>query len=269
MSIIGINREKCTNCKNCITDCVTLRFDWDARTENVVFHEDWGCILCGHCVAICPVDAIRYEDKDGKPYEFEEIKKINTLVPYEALYKLMRSKRSIRHYKKELVPKTELQKVLDAMRHAPTGVNIRTLKCTVISGEKKVQQLSNAIQNALLASLVVSDENKLGFRAKLNLGRDPIFHKAPHVIIFNGPELEYVNATITITYGMLAAETLGLGSCWIGWAQGSLNSSTTIKEDILGITDKVSGVFTIGYPDVRYNRCPTRPELQTTWLNGE
>lgn len=267
MSVIGIDKKTCTKCRSCIPECVALRFEWDDQSKDVVFHEEWGCILCGHCIAVCPVDAVITENMPGKAIEFEGIQDIGSNLPYENLIKIIRSKRSIRQYKDKAVPEMMLKKVLEAMRYAPTGVNIRTLKCTVVSGEK-VQQLSDAILTALLASPDVSVGNKWGFKAKLNLGKDPIFHKAPHVIIIHSPEIEYVNATISITHGMFAAETLGLGTCWIGWAQGPLNTIREIREDNLGITDSVSGVFTIGFPNVKYKRCPTRPEITTTWLNS-
>ncbi|MHA2391085.1 MAG: nitroreductase family protein [Promethearchaeota archaeon] len=268
MPIIGIDREKCTNCRSCIPECVTLRFGWNDKTKEVLFYKNFGCILCGHCVAICPIDAIQYEDMPGRPFEFEEIRNIGAILPYENFNKLVRSKRSIRQYKKERVPKPILNKVIESMRYAPTGVNIRNLKLTVVSGNK-VQQLSEAILKALLASPEVDDGNKLGFRAKISLGKDPIFHKSPHVMIIHSHELELVNATIAITHGMLAAETLGLGTCWIGWAQGPLNALRELRKNYLGFKDYVSGVFTIGFPDVRYKRSPTRPEIETNWLNDE
>ncbi len=47
-----------------------------------------------------------------------------------------------------------------------------------------------------------------------------------------------------------------------------LNTIDDVRKDILGFTDYVSGVFTIEYPNVKYKRCPTRPEQKTTWLNS-
>ncbi|MFX1326240.1 MAG: nitroreductase family protein [Promethearchaeota archaeon] len=268
MPIIGIDKETCTNCKSCIPECVTLRFGWNDKTKEVLFHKNFGCILCGHYVAVCPVNAVLSEDMPGEPLEFEEIKNIGSILPYENLFKLIRSKRSIRQYKKEKVPKLLLNKVIEAMRYAPTGVNIRSLKLTVLSGDK-VQLLAEAILKVLLKSPFVDDGNKLGFRAKINLRKDPIFHKAPHVIIMYSPGLEMVNATIAITHGMLAAETLGLGTCWIGWAQEPLNGLKEIRETHLGTSDFVSGVFTIGFPDVKYKRSPTRPVIETNWIDYE
>ncbi|MFW9866441.1 MAG: nitroreductase family protein [Candidatus Thorarchaeota archaeon] len=267
MLILGIDRKKCTNCRSCVPECVALRFVLDKNTNNVKFHEDWGCISCGHCIAICPEDAILREEMDGQTIEFKEIQNIGSIIPFENLHQLLRCKRSIRQYKKEIVPKEMLNHVLDSMKYAPTGVNIRTLKCTLLSGKEKIQQLSNDITEKIFEDPNVSESNKWVMKTKSEMGIDPIFHKAPHVIILHSPELELVNATIAITYGMLAAESMGLGTCWIGWAQDPLNTFVNIRKDILGFTDYVSGVFTIGFPRVKYKRCPTRPKLNTNWLN--
>ena len=75
-----------------------------------------------------------------------------------------------------------------------------------------------------------------------------------------------INSGIALTYGMLAAETLGLGSCWIGVAQGVLSSNDELKE-LIGIKGTVSGVISIGYPKVKYYRFPDRPSLKVKGLD--
>jgi ferredoxin len=147
MSVIGIDRETCNKCGSCVNDCVALRFEWDNQSEDVVFHKEWGCISCGHCIAVCPVDAVISENLPGKAIEFEGIQDISAILSYNNLFKLMRSKRSIRQYKNKKVPESLLKEILETMRYAPTGVNIRTLKCTVLSNGK-VQEASEEILEA-------------------------------------------------------------------------------------------------------------------------
>jgi ferredoxin len=60
------------------------------------------CISCGHCVAICPKDAIsHFEIKKNHLYE------INTgfLPDYEQVSELIKARRSIRVFKKKQVDK--------------------------------------------------------------------------------------------------------------------------------------------------------------------
>ena len=69
------------------------------------------------------------------------------------------------------------------------------------------------------------------------------------------------DAGIALTYGMLEAETLGLGTCWIGLLQGAIPLNKEILK-ILGIRGMVLGAFTLGYPAVKYCRTTPRQPLK-------
>jgi nitroreductase/NAD-dependent dihydropyrimidine dehydrogenase PreA subunit len=263
MPIIGIDIAKCSNCKSCINECVFSNFSVDENNEEVIFDATQGCILCGHCIIVCPENAIVYKDMKDEVVPFESVQEPSSLVSYEKMHKLMRAKRSIRQYKKKKVPKEVIKKVLESMRYAPTGVNIRNLKCTIISDEKVIDRLSN-----LITDVVIQDSGETPLLKKKEQGIDPIFYHAPQVIILHSDKAEdIVNATIAITYGMLSAETLGLGTCWMGITRTVLNMKKEIREGVAGIRGVVLGVMTIGYPAVKYLRVPPRPELKTKGLD--
>ena len=57
MSIIGIDKDKCTNCKQCIQECGRGYF-YLGEEGQVLFNDTLGCNICGHCIAICPEEAI-------------------------------------------------------------------------------------------------------------------------------------------------------------------------------------------------------------------
>jgi len=76
-----------------------------------------------------------------------------------------------------------------------------------------------------------------------------------------------MNSTIALTYGMLCAQTLGLGSCWIGLAHGVLGSNKEVREKVAGIHGNVWGVITLGYPTQIYYRVPPRPDIKTKGLD--
>ena len=58
MSIIGINYEKCTNCGLCVKECsIKIRRDKE-KNRFYVPNPTIPCFSCGHCIAICPKDAI-------------------------------------------------------------------------------------------------------------------------------------------------------------------------------------------------------------------
>ncbi|MFW9824004.1 MAG: nitroreductase family protein [Candidatus Thorarchaeota archaeon] len=256
MPIIGIDIEKCSNCLECLRDCPTRNFS--LNDQNQIVFQQKNCILCGHCVAICSENAIRHKDMGDDVLEFDLDREISTLVPYDSLNKLFRAKRSVRQYRSDPVPEDLIEKIIDSMRYAPTGANMRSLKCLVISSKERINQLTDAIINVLESS-----DTKEFFKSSRERGYDPIFYNAPLVlIIYSKNPYDTRNSTIAMTYSMISAETLGLGSCWIGYAHGILTDFPHICRNLTGIETYVLGVMTLGYPSVRYYRAPPRPPIQ-------
>ena len=263
MPIIGINLEKCVNCKQCIKECPLRNFSLDETQQQTIFDGSKGCILCGHCIAVCPENAIKYKDMKDEALDFEARQDSSELISYKAMHQFLRAKRSIRQYQHKKVPKKIIEKVIDSMRYAPTGANMRNLKCLVISDDDTIKLLSDSIIDAIETG---GTNNRLSrIRDK---GIDPIFYKAPHVlIIYSKNPWDMRNATIAMTYGMLSAQALGLGSCWIGFAHGILLENSEIRAKFTGIQTHVLGVMTLGYPAVTYYRAPPRPPLEVKGID--
>ena len=265
MPILGIDYEKCNNCQICYNAC-TRYFRRDKEQNKMVFEDPNNlCDSCGRCIAMCKLDAIMYENI-GEILTFEEVQDPSTLISYESMHKFMSAKRSIRGFKKKKVPKAVLEKVLDTMKYAPTGANIRTLRCTIISDEDKIKKLSEVVMDAIIASS--NPRYSENFIKAKKRGIDTIFYNAPHVMIIHSSNPgDAMNSTIALTYGMLCAQTFGLGTCWIGLAHGVLSSNKEIREKITGIHGNVWGVIIIGYPTQIYYRVPPRPDIKTIGLD--
>ncbi|MHA1727929.1 MAG: nitroreductase family protein [Promethearchaeota archaeon] len=264
MPIQGIDQSKCVKCGLCVLVCpATLYKKEEDGTVRLLTNEF--CIKCGHCIAVCPEDAIIRENmEDTEPYP--DGKDSGNFVAYENLLNLFRSKRSLRCYKSKKVEKELLEKVFKAIRYAPSGGNSRLWKFAVISDSKMIKSMSDSIIEAVSR---VNKQYAKGYKVKKKIGLEPIFFDAPHIIILyyppNIPGANGHNTAIAITYGMLAAETLGLGTCWIGVAQQVLSADKEFKE-LAGIRGTISGVITIGYPDVKYRRFTSRPPLKIIGL---
>ncbi|MFW9942895.1 MAG: nitroreductase family protein [Candidatus Thorarchaeota archaeon] len=265
MPIIGINYEKCNLCRNCIDECPNY-FKFDKNEEKIVFDDPNNlCNKCDRCICRCPMDAIQYE-KMGEVKTFEGVENPSTILSYEALNNLMIAKRSIRRFKTKKIPKVIMEKVLTSMKYAPTGANIRTLKCTIISDDKKIKQLSDLFMDIIISSNIPRYSENIK-RAK-ERGFDTVFYKAPHIlIIHSNNQYDAMNATIALTYGMLSAQSLGLGTCWIDSLRRILNSNKEIKENVVGINDTVWGGTIIGYPAQIFYHAPPRPSLKTNGLD--
>ncbi|MCL6458994.1 MAG: 4Fe-4S dicluster domain-containing protein, partial [Gorillibacterium sp.] len=64
-----VDEEKCTGCGQCVKDCFLADIELiegKARIHNV------SCMKCGHCIAVCPKNAVTTND-----YNMEEVKTYN------------------------------------------------------------------------------------------------------------------------------------------------------------------------------------------------
>lgn len=268
MSIIGIDKDNCTNCKQCIRECGRGYF-YLSDEGQVLFNNTVGCNICGHCIAICPENAIITKDLE----DVESIDPGEIIVESEQLFKLIRSKRSIRRYKSKKVPKELIDKVFEAMRYAPSASNARAWRYVILSDPEKIQLLSDEIVKVNYTYMgFQSAEQALAYLQSINRN---LFYHAPHVVVLYYRAIEQStvmiglranDAGIALTYGMLEAETLGLGTCWIGMLQGAIPLNKEIL-NILGIKGMVLGAFTLGYPAVEYRRTVPRPPLKIKGLD--
>ena len=260
MSIQGIDYEKCIQCRTCIEACSRTLFS-DKDHNKVIFQDPQNfCNLCGHCIARCPEDAILYEDL-GEASSFEGINNPESIVSYDNMIKILQAHRSIRRFKKEKVPKDILKKVFFAMQLGPTARNMRSEAFTIISDDEQIVSLSDAVIEELMKNA--------GFRAMYGdrlkeakkFFKSPIFFDAPHVIIVSSrfdTEVEANNIGIIITYGRLAAASLGLGTCWNGITQSMMDLNPKLRRKF-GIRGKRVGIFAIGYPSSELTFYRTAP----------
>jgi nitroreductase/NAD-dependent dihydropyrimidine dehydrogenase PreA subunit len=260
MPILGINYEKCTECASCEDACPRGFFERSEEKGRMVFQDPKRqCALCGQCIAQCPEDAIIYKNM-GESFSFDGVEKPETIVSYESILNFMKAQRSIRHYKNEKVSREVLKKVLVAMQFAPTAQNNRSENYLVLSDEEKLKALSDAVEKELLMNPATKAIYADSFAISEKRYKIPIYFDAPHVIfVSSGLNIQNEDNTIGIivTYGRLAAQTLGLGTCWNGWTQFAMSLNPKLR-DLVGIRGEKIGVFTMGYPDVTYYRTSPR-----------
>ena len=144
MPITGINLKLCTNCGQCITECPMRMFRIDQTEKQIIFDDSEVCILCGHCIAVCPENAINFKDMKDNALDFETFEDPAELIPYDVMHWFLRAKRSVRQYQRKKIPTDLIEKVIDSMRYAPTGANMRMLKCVILSDDEQIKSLSDS-----------------------------------------------------------------------------------------------------------------------------
>lgn len=268
MKVLGIDQQACIACMACVQEC--RRFTFNEQEHHVTLSDpENSCKDCGHCLAICPTGAILHGDLGDAMIELASIPASQRAVQWEPFFTMLRAHRSIRRYKPDPVPRDVLDKVIDVMRYAPTGMNMRTERFVVISNQATLEALSAAV----IADLMTKPGTKAAYEQVFAwLARSysvPVYFDAPHVIIGYSQmdmDIEDTNLGIIMTYGRLAAESLGLGTCWNGWTQLAARGNKAIQK-LSGAKGARFAAITIGYPAVEFPRTAPRPALKVKWVD--
>ncbi len=263
MSLITIDREKCKKDGLCIVECpVGLFVAGPEKFPETIENAGEQCLDCGHCIAICPHGALSL--KGTKPETLLPVQKEHT-IDGDTLIHLMKSRRSIRHYKKTQVPRDLLQKLLNAAQYAPTAKNQQTYGWIVIERREAVYDLAKLIVEGMRKADVMHVMVEA-----FDAGHDVLFRGAPHLIIAHAPSesiLPQVDCTIALTYFELAAWASGVGTCWAGFLMMAAAQNPDVERH-LGIPEghKLYGALMAGYPKVHHLRIPKRKSRAIRWI---
>lgn len=282
--MIEINKDKCTVCGICVEACTTNTL---LQTETEILQvKPESCGLCGHCAAICPTNAITTSEKSRLQFVAKKIE-----PEISEIEKLMLTKRSERNFTDDEIDKKLLEKIIYFAEKAPSSSNKRQREYVIVTDKSKIKELEwtviskfnslNFLTGSFVAGLVNFFSKKTGKMLK-NLRKDvdemnkyfeqkkyKIFRNAPAVIFYIAPTKEVQakdDCVIAQQYSMLFAQSKGVGSCVIGYAQyahKALEKKLNIEKG-----KSIFAVSTFGYPknklikEIKYKN-----EIKTTWLN--
>jgi nitroreductase len=229
------------------------------------------CISCGHCVAVCPEGAFRHSamTPEACPAVHREWRLEEAQVVH-----FLRSRRSIRVYKRDPVDRDTLNRLIDLARYAPSGHNMQPVRWRIVYEKPEVRRLAGLVvdwmrhlleEGVPLAQTLHMDR----IVAAWERGADRICRDAPHLIVAHAPREERTAApacTIALTYLELAAPSFGLGTCWAGYFNAASNMWRPSEEALaLPEGDVCFGAMMIGYPKYPYHRLPLRNQPAITW----
>ncbi len=173
------------------------------------------------------------------------------------------SRRSIRSYQDKPVPKETIKTLLSAAVMAPSAMNRQPWRFVVIESKDKIRELSRQVkkQMGLLGY-------GLRFTEIVKSQDDKVFYGAPLLILVSAEKEDQwsrINCGILAQTMFLAAYSLGLGSCYIGFAN-SLNNDPSILSD-LGIPREhdIIGALVFGYPSEK-KEIPAREPKVLKWV---
>lgn len=173
------------------------------------------------------------------------------------------TRRSVREYTAQAVDKQTINRLIDAAIHAPNAVNQQPWTFAVVREQELLDRVSQAAKAHMLAS-----PHAERFRSHLSDPKFQIFYHAPALILISavkqGPWI-VEDCALAAENLMLSACAAGLGSCWIGFAQGYLNTPEGKKAlDLPDACVPIAPII-IGHPRVVAPPVPrNKPEVR--WI---
>lgn len=278
--MVIIDKEKCIGCGMCVMDCQTRDIQLKDSKASVLNNV---CLKCGHCAAICPVNAVVLDDYDEKEiidYDNDTFKNNP-----ENFLNAIKFRRTIRHFKNTPVEKEKLEKIIEAGRFTPTGGNRQPISYIVV--QNKIRELTELALEALYEIACHQDfsadkKDPSGQKRRYaamwkNMYRqyhegnvDRLFFNTPAMIIVLGDKDASVSPEVD---GGLAAanmqtmaDALGLGVCFNGFF--TIAAADKRIREFLNIPDnkKVIVSMLLGYTNNKYYRTVPRKKPEIKWI---
>ena len=167
----------------------------------------------------------------------------------------IKRRRSIRKYLSKQIKDNEIEIILESAIYAPTGGNEQPWHFTVVQNNDLIDRM-NLESKKLMENSPIEWVSKMGKSKHLN-----IFFHAPTVVIVSGREnaiSPLPDCCAAIQNMLLAAESIDIGSCWIGLVAFFFEHSENIKE--LGIPKGYNPYYAVslGYKAAQNNNVPER-----------
>ncbi len=182
----------------------------------------------------------------------------------------IKKRRSVRSYETRPVPKDILNTIIEAGNQAPSAMNSQPWRFVVVEDDEvKNTLLKAALPNAkkILGMVKETDPSRYDqIMERYNKLKDPIYYSAPAVIFVIGHG-RYADHSCPLACEniMLAAYSLGLGTCWVGFGSmvtedAEIRKTLDLKED-----EKIFGPIVLGYPD-GYPEPPAKKQPEIKWV---
>jgi len=289
-----IKPNLCTNCGLCAQVCGAFVFV--AGEGDVRINEDMAdkCIQCGHCMAVCPTQAVQLDFLD-----YSQMQEIGPeLCTPDALLDLMLRRRSMRSFGPDPVPRDVLQRIVDAAATAPMGIPPTGVEVTVLASREEVaaqvpvlveqfeglgKALSNPVGKFMVGRMMDKKTWKMVVETLMPYmepaieryhaeGFDFVTYDAPAMLLFHvGPDSlsGETDVVIAATYAMLMAEALGVGNIMLGLSVAAVERSKELRARY-GIPEEnqVMNALALGYTDRRFARTIPREMASVRWVGN-
>ncbi len=174
----------------------------------------------------------------------------------------IKHRRSIRKYREKAVPEKVVKQIIEAGRYAPSSHNSQPWRFIVVTDKKVIRELSDLIKawfkNKVKLGAFASFFSKRlkqtinAAEKRVFTDKDLFFYDAPCLVLIYSKKGRFhaQDCALAAQNMMLEAYSLGIGSCWVGFADVVLSRSRKTRSE-LGVPNKHKLMATLifGYPE--------------------
>lgn len=252
--MIKIDKNVCIGCGRCVTDCISRNLVLDEQKAEA----KGDCYLCGHCVALCPANAVSIPEYDMK--DVEELTQEEGRLDSSRLLKAIKFRRSIRNFQNMPVSQEHLAQLVQAGRYSATARN--TQGCRFIFVQQELEAFKSLVWDQIGKMLEGPEHEAVkmygGFyKSHLkNSGKDFLFRNAPAVLFIAADDI--TDSGLAAQNMELMGTSLGLGFLYNGYLRRATDMIPQART-WLGTEGKKLGVCAlVGYPAITYLRTAPR-----------
>lgn len=162
-------------------------------------------------------------------------------------------RRSVRSYEPKPLPRDVLEAIIEAGNQAPSAMNSQPWRFVVVEEQDVKRKLLNASRPKALGILEnvkeADPERYAQIMKRYEEMEDPIYYSAPTILFVIGSG-RYADHSCPLACEniMLAAYSLGVGSCWVGFGSMVTEDPDVIRALELKDDEKIYGPIILGYP---------------------
>jgi len=221
-------------------------------------------------------------------------------MPWNPVEKVIFQRRSIRAFKKKPLSDSMIQRILEAARFAPSAANCQPWKFVVVKDQQMLEEMEKDALSMARKIMWVFDYSRSAWRQKylkpfakvmirimhrelhpvpfgamqqMAAGKLPVFHGAPTLILLlidkRGVSNPYLDCGIVGQNIVLAAHSMGAGTCWIGFIKLLLYYRKWRKKFGIAYPYDLIDCIALGWPKGQYDGAVPREIQYVQWFDGE
>jgi len=194
------------------------------------------------------------------------------------------SRRSIRSYKPDPIPRDIINTIIETGNQAPSrgrmekgSILFQPWRFVVVDDPEfrlKLVQTTLPIWKRATEGMKEMQpemyENIMRQYEEMEEPKDMVYHCAPVILFVIGPADFAVSCALACENIMVAATSLGLGSCYVGFGAMVTGNADVVEALEIAEGERIYGPIVLGYPDVESSALasirPTKKEPKVKWI---